>query len=203
VSKLDKEGMLISDRITPRRFQGIEKGSRELEQIVGIIIHQTDSSTIQATLNAYNSGGNGAHFLIGKDGHIYQTASVLQTCYHVGKLIKSKCLEIDASSCDIDTAKLKLLTWRQRINAIDKHERSKSYPARYPVNADSIGIEIVGKSIDSETYEAVTAEQNSSLQFLLDELYSVFTKITSEDVYRHPTVSYKNPGEAKSAVWKK
>jgi hypothetical protein len=39
VSKLDKEGMLISDRITPRRFQGIEKGSRELEQIVGIIIH--------------------------------------------------------------------------------------------------------------------------------------------------------------------
>ena len=48
-------------------------------------------------LNAYNSGGNGAHFLIGKDGHIYQTANLLQTCYHVGKLIKSKCLEIDAS----------------------------------------------------------------------------------------------------------
>jgi hypothetical protein len=51
VSKLDKEGMLISDRITHRRFQGIEKGSRELEQIVGIIIHQTDSPTAQATLN--------------------------------------------------------------------------------------------------------------------------------------------------------
>ena len=62
MSKLDKEGMLISDRITHRRFQGIEKGSRELEQIVGIIIHQTDSPTAQATLNAYNSGGNGAFF---------------------------------------------------------------------------------------------------------------------------------------------
>lgn len=79
MSKLDKEGMLISDRITHRRFQGIEKGSRELERIVGIIIHQTDSPTAQATLNAYNSGGNSAHFLIGKDGHIYQTASLLQT----------------------------------------------------------------------------------------------------------------------------
>lgn len=55
--------------------------------------------------------------------------------------------------------------------------------------------------IDDKTYEAVTAAQNSSLQWLIEELYAQFN-LKAEDVYRHPTVSYKNPGEASSAIWK-
>jgi N-acetyl-anhydromuramyl-L-alanine amidase AmpD len=55
------------------------------------------------------------------------------------------------------------LSWSARIKALDTHERAKSYPNRYPVNSDSVGIELVGKHIDDKAYEAVTSQQNSSL----------------------------------------
>jgi hypothetical protein len=61
-------------------------------------------------------------------------------------------------------------------------------------------VEIVGKSIDAKTYEAVSAAQNASLGWLLGELFLVFT-LGKTDVYRHPEVSYKNPGEAAGATW--
>ena len=123
-------------------------------------------------------------------------------CYHVGKLIKSKCLTINKSTCDTSAmAKMLAMSWTSQINAIDAHERAKPYPDRYPVNNDSIGIELVGLHIDDKSYEDVTAAQNASLQWLIDELYLQFN-LKSSDVYRHPTVSYKNPGEASSALWK-
>ena len=58
----------------------------------------------------------------------------------------------------------------------------------------------VGKHLDDTQYEAVTPAQNTSLQWLLGELYSHFS-LTKADIYRHPEVSYKNPGEAKGASW--
>ena len=81
------------------------------------------------------------------------------------------------------------------------NDRAKSYPDRYPVNSDSIGIELVGKHIDSKRYETVTSTQNTSLQWLLGELYNHFS-LTSSDIYKHPEVSYKHPGEASTATWK-
>ena len=87
-----------------------------------------------------------------------------------------------------------------QFKAMDSHERLKAYPERYPVNSDSVGIEIVGKHIDDKQYEAVTPAQNESLKWLLGELYRHFS-LTGSDVYRHPDVSYKNPGEAKGASW--
>jgi len=42
--------------------------------------------------------------------------------------------------------------------------------------------------------------QNQSFQWLVNELYVHFN-LSSGDVYRHPQISYKNPGEASSAVW--
>lgn len=50
-------------------------------------------------------------------------------------------------------------------------------------------------------YEAVTPLQNMSLQWLVGELYDHFS-MTASDLYKHPEVSYKNPGEASTAVWK-
>lgn len=44
-----------------------------LQRIRAIVVHQTDSGSAQATFNAYAAGGNGAHFLIAKDGRIVQT----------------------------------------------------------------------------------------------------------------------------------
>lgn len=70
-----------------------------------------------------------------------------------------------------------------------------------PISLATIGIELVGKHIDKKQYEAVTPNQNTSLQWLVSELYSHFS-LSSGDVYKHPDVSYKNPGEASTATWK-
>lgn len=199
MSTLDNDGMLIDDKISLKRYTSIEHGN--LTRVSAMVVHQTDAPTAQHTFNAYNSGGNGAHFLIGKNGQIYQTASTLKRCYHVGRLIKSKCLTLDKNSCDSAAmATILAKSWSNQIKALDAHERQKAYPYRYPVNSDALGIEIVGKHVNDTQYEAVTPAQNEALQWLLAELYSHFT-LTKTDVYRHPEVSYKNPGEAKGATW--
>lgn len=199
MSTLDNDGMLIDNKISLKRYTSIEHGN--LTRVSAVVVHQTDAPTAQHTFNAYNSGGNGAHFLIGKNGQIYQTASTLKRCYHVGRLIKSKCLTLDKNSCDSAAmATILAKSWSNQIKALDAHERQKSYPYRYPVNSDALGIEIVGKHVNDTQYEAVTPAQNEALQWLLTELYFHFT-LTKTDVYRHPEVSYKNPGEAKGANW--
>ncbi|MGQ5490236.1 peptidoglycan recognition protein family protein [Thauera sp. ZXT1-4] len=199
MTTLNSEGMFVSPSIRHRRFHTIEHG--KLDAIKAIVLHQTDSSTAEATFNAYQSGSNGAHFLIDTDGRIYQTASAHKRCYHVGRLIKSRCLEIKPFSCaDAELAKAKALRWAARVKEIDKIERTKKYPDRFPVNSDSLGIELVGRHINDTTYEAVSSTQSSSLRWLLNLLYQTFT-IGSDDTFRHPQVSYKNPGEAASAKW--
>ena len=200
MSKINNDGILIDSRVISQRFQSIEYG--KLTGIAAIVVHQTDAPTLNHTFNSYRAGGNGAHFLIDKNGQIYQTASLNMRCYHIGRLIKSKCLAISKNNCGSATmAKMLAMSWTQQIKAIDAHERQKSYPDRYPVNADSIGIELVGASVDAKTYEVVTPLQNMSLQWLIEELYNHFG-LTASDVYRHPEVSYKHPGEASTAVWK-
>lgn len=54
---------------------------------------------------------------------------------------------------------------------------------------------------DEVRYQDVKLLQNNSLNWLIGELYELFG-IDKEDVFRHPTISYKNPGEAASARWK-
>lgn len=200
MSTINNDGMLVNNKVTLRRFHNIEHGV--LPSIQAIVVHQTDAPTAQHTFNSYKSEANGAHFLIDKNGHIYQTASIKKRCYHVGRLIKSKCLTINKNSCNSESmAKILTMSWATQIKVLDAHERAKKYPHRYPINSDSIGIELVGKHIGPKKYETVTAQQNMSLQWLISELYR-HLNITSNDVYRHPEVSYKNPGEASTATWK-
>jgi N-acetyl-anhydromuramyl-L-alanine amidase AmpD len=200
MTTLDKDGMLVDPKVMIRRFTSIEHG--RLLAVKAIVVHQTDAPTTQATFNAYAAGGNGAHFLLDKDGTIYQTASMYSRCYHVGKLIRSKCLEITPATCkDPALAKALTLKWSAQVSAIDSRERTKSYPDRFPTNSDSVGIELVGKSTGPKSYEAVTASQQVSLQWLIDQVYVLFS-LGKSDVYRHPEVSYKNPGEAATASWK-
>ncbi|QLG96363.1 N-acetylmuramoyl-L-alanine amidase [Pseudomonas yamanorum] len=174
----------------------------DLQGVHALVIHQTDAPTAQHTFNGYLAKGSGAHFLVEKNGVIYQTASLKKRCYHVGRYIRSKCLAIDKASCDsTQMARIQALSWTLQIRALDQHERTKNYPERYPMNSDSVGVELVGKHLDSARYEVITAMQNQSLQWLVSELYGHFS-LTSDDVYKHPQVSYKHPGEASSAVWK-
>ncbi|WP_240754345.1 N-acetylmuramoyl-L-alanine amidase [Lampropedia aestuarii] len=87
--EIDSEGMIDHTRIIKKRYIKIEKGPMPL--IAGIIVHQTDGPTAQSAFNGYTAGKNGAHFLIDRDGTIYQTASLAQTTWHVGKL-RSRCI---------------------------------------------------------------------------------------------------------------
>jgi len=200
MASIDNDGMLIDPRVQLQRYSHIEHGA--LDTVHGIVIHQTDAPSAQATFNAYNGGGNGAHFLIGKDGRIYQTASVKARCYHVGRLIKSRCLQLKGSQCkDAGLATAMTLGWAARIKEVDRLERKKSWPARFPVNSDSIGIELVGRHLDDTRFEPLSAQQLDSLQWLLDALYAHF-ELDGDDVFRHPEVSYKHPGEAASATWR-
>lgn len=97
MSIINKDGMLVEGKVILRRFPTIEHG--KLSGVHAIVVHQTDAPTAQHTFNSYIAGGNGAHFLIDKNGQIYQTASMNMRCYHVGRLIKSKCLTVNKNSC--------------------------------------------------------------------------------------------------------
>lgn len=143
----------------------------------------------------------GAHFLIDTDGTIYQTASLLKQAWHVGKL-RSRCLaELSCSA-----AELKLL---KKFNPSGTHRRemAKSVPYRYPYIQVIIGIEIVGQALpltepnpDKRTYETLTKEQSASLKWLIQEL-RLSLSVPLTEVFRYPTVSYKNKTEALSASW--
>jgi len=199
MSSINADGMLNDVRVIQRRFPSIEHG--RLAQVRAIVVHQTDSTTAESTLHGYVNQMTGAHFLVGKDGQIYQTASTSKQCYHIGRLIKSKCLTLSITGCKSPAmAKALALTGVSQFRAIDSVERQKNYPDRYPVNSDSVGIEMVGRHIDDNHYEPLTGAQDESLHWLLRELFTHFA-LRASDVYRHPEVSYKNPGEARSAAW--
>ena len=75
----------------------------EMPKVNGLIIHQTQSPSVNSTLNSYaQDKANGAHFLIDKDGTIYQTASLNQTTNHVGPL-RSRCAQ--EKSCSPEESK--------------------------------------------------------------------------------------------------
>jgi N-acetyl-anhydromuramyl-L-alanine amidase AmpD len=168
----------------------------------GIIVHQTGSPTARSTLNGYGvARANGAHFLIDKDGTIYQTASVLKQTAHVGSL-RSRCIATRMCS-RTETQALLRMGARER----NRHEMGKQVPDRYPSNEDSIGIEIVGQAFplnetrsERQTYEAVTTEQNTSLKWLVHALATTLG-VPMTEVFRHPVVSQKNMSEAATATW--
>jgi hypothetical protein len=89
-----------------------------------------------------------------------------------------------------------------------KRETKKSVPDRFPFNHDSIGIELVGEALpgdssvpdEKKVYESVTDAQNQSLKWLVEELARTLN-ISVTEVFRHPTVSRKNPTEASTATW--
>ncbi len=217
---IDGNGMVYGNaRIQPRRFFIIERGP--MVSIAGIIVHQTGSSSAQSTFGSYRiANAKGAHFLIDKNGVIYQTASVLQRTNHVGQL-RARCLvEMRCQAAEFRiTAQF---PEKKLVDRMHRIEMQKSVPLRYPSNTDSLGIEIVGRPElppgkrpppdatprqreiyfnENAVYEAATVAQNMSLQWLVAELTSSLS-LPEGEVHRHSQVSRKNPTEAITAAWK-
>ncbi len=196
---VDKNGLVDAERIIVKIFSTIERGN--LDKVNGIVVHQTGGSTAESSFNSYkNTGANGAHFLIDKDGTIYQTASVFKVTNHVGN-IRSRCyMEKKCTPSEISTIKPLLNKYKQ----LSRLEQKKPYPERYPANFDSLGIEIVGKPTSGEgenaVYEKVNDAQNSSLRWLVAELTDTL-KVSMTEIFRHPEVSYKVKTEAGTARW--
>lgn len=182
-------------------------GHGRLTHVNAIVLHQTDSETSEPVFSQYDhKGSTGAHFLIDKDGTIYQTLPVTQIAWHVGN-IRSRCLE--THTCSPDESKFMNAMeqkekgrYREYVRLLSKHESAKPYPSRYPSNHDSIGIEVVGKMSDkrSGTFEHPTAAQNNAVKWLVSHLLETL-HLKRGDVYRHPQVSYKSAGEAADVKW--
>ena len=190
---LDKDGMVQNPKVRAARQSTIERG--DMPKVNGIIVHQTGGSTAASSLSSYkNAGASGAHFLIERDGTIYQTASMYKKTWHVGKL-KARCL-VEQRCTPVELAALK----KFNPAAENKQEKAKQVPDRYPSNDDSVGIELVGKVLANGIYDAVTAAQNTSLRWLISEIQTTLSVPVTE-VFRHPEVSRKNPTEAQSAKW--
>jgi len=219
MSAINADGMVTHPRVRPMRFMQIERGP--LKKIEGIIVHQTDTVDEKGVFGNYrHPNAHGAHFLIGKDGTIWQTASLLQRTSHVGNL-KPRCLfEMKCSPAELKPLQQALK--KPDGPASHRLEMMKSVPARYPSNLDSVGIEIVGKATlpanrpvpaglngrlrdlfigENAVYEPVTGAQQASLQWLIDFLRQSF-HVPATEVHRHPDVSWKNRTEASTAQWK-
>lgn len=201
--RIDKDGMVHSAAIRVRRFSALERAPMPL--VNGVIVHQTGGATAQSTFNSYQQSIYGAHFLIDKDGTIYQTASLYRRTNHVG-LLRSRCLV--RHSCK--PADLKVLP-KAGPRGENRREQRKDFPERFPANRDSIGIELVGeynpnpefgkvRGADEYVYVAVTEAQNISLRWLVAQLRSTL-EVAAAEVYRHPAVSFKTSSEAATASW--
>ena len=91
-----QDGKLKDPKVKLKMFATIERGL--LKKVAAIVVHQTGAATAESTFQSYKGPANGAHFLIDKDGTIYQTARLTQRTFHVGK-IKSRCLETHKYFC--------------------------------------------------------------------------------------------------------
>ncbi|WP_407291113.1 peptidoglycan recognition protein family protein [Morganella morganii] len=175
-----------------------------MDKVNGIIVHQTGTPAETHVFNSYShAGSNGAHFLIDKEGVIYQTASLFKTTWHVGQM-RSRCL-ITKKCEPSELKKMADMENKALTKQISDLERAKPFPERYPGNIDSIGIEIVGqayrlKGKNVAEYENINSKQNTSLKWLVSELIDTLNIPVSE-IYRHPDVGRKNETEASTASW--
>lgn len=166
-------------------ISALEKGA--LIGPVAVVLHRTDSYNSSSVFRSFQDSGIGTHFVVDKDGAIYQTASLQQRTWHVGKL-KSRCR--DERSCGaVEAAVLARMSFSQ----INSHELGKRYPARYPANTDSVGIEVVAKH-QTAGWDAPTPAQSTAINQLVEILKNEYG-LSNGDVYEHDKISYKTDGE--------
>lgn len=200
---ITKDGLVDAGaRVKVKIFPYIERG--QMGKVNGIVVHQTGGPTLESAFNSYRQrGAFGAHFLIDHDGTIYQTASLHKMTLHTGKM-QSRCYRTHQCA----PAEFKIMaalekSWRP--DAISKREYEKTWPDRYPVSSDAVGIEIVGisRTVEGEKdqiYDPVSDAQNASLKWLVKELAETLS-VSMTEVFRHPEIARKTPTEASTARW--
>ncbi len=172
--------VLYNGTIVQKHFKNLEHGP--LKKVDALVLHRTNSSTAQSTLNSYQHQTVGAHYLVDTDGTTYQTASLAQKTYHAGKLVQ-RCKETQTCT----EAELKL----KGPITIHQEEIKKIYPVRYPANHDSIGIEVVGLfNEDIQKYEPPTSVQYQAVHRLVDALKEKY-QLDNGDIYKHGMISAK------------
>lgn len=185
------DGWLTDPGIVRNEVAGL--GSGRLGEVNAVVMHRTDSPTADSALHTFATGRDGVqygtHFLIDKDGTIYQTASLEQRTRHVGR-IKSRCDAEDSCSAE-EAALIAARGWDP--GGTHTREQAKDYPQRYPLNQDSVGIEVVGQHRNDQ-WDAPTAAQQASINRLVNTLQQHYG-IGDRDVYAHDVISYKTPGE--------
>lgn len=196
---IDENGYLSDPSITHAPVPNITQAP--MAQVNGIVLHRTDSSTARGTLEHWRGSASkvGAHFLIDRDGSILQTVSVNHQAWHVGP-IRSRG-EVEGSITDEDQRQvLGVRGARSEWNGsaardVGRLEATRPYPERYPINGDSIGIEVVGKyDGKSQEWEAPTPEQKRAVGHLVRTLQNNFG-LNDDDVYQHDVISRKTAGE--------
>jgi len=156
---------------------------------VAVVLHRTVSTSAASTLSAFRRG-IGTHFLIDKDGTTYQCASLLKKTAHVGP-IRSRC-HIEGTCLPDELATFK--DWESRMKCHD-HEKVKSYPTRYPMNEDSVGIEVVAMYQEATAqWDAATPEQTRSIRVLVEILKDQYG-LSDSDIYEHHKIARKTEGE--------
>lgn len=201
------DGIVIDPKVTVSMCPRLDHGP--LTEVHAIVIHQTGGSSIDGVWSKYRNTASGdrtgAHFLIDKDGKIYQTLAITKRCAHVAP-VKSRCLA--EHSCTAEETKVYSailgrhdLTQGAKNRAISSIEAKKPYPSRYPWNPDSIGIEVVSMSNrKTGIYENPTLQQNVSTHWVVPALMEALS-LRETDVYRHPMLSAKNETEAQGVTW--
>jgi len=178
-------GYIQNAGFTQKPITALEHGA--LNGPVAVVMHRTDSYSSVSVFSSFEASGIGTHFVVDKDGTVYQTASLLQRTFHIGK-IKPRCR--DENTCGPEeAAALRRMSFAQ----INTHEMGKPYPTRYPANPDSVGIEVVAKHRD-DGWEAPTANQRTSISLLVDILKNAYG-LSNADIYEHDKISYKTEGE--------
>jgi N-acetyl-anhydromuramyl-L-alanine amidase AmpD len=193
------DGIIQDKNVELRIYPSIQHGL--MNQVAAIVLHRTDSSNANSTLQAYAKGKkSGAHFLIENNGKIYQTAKMNQKCWHVG-ILQSRCqTEGDCGSIENETISAliqkKGLSFGSRARNLSHHEVKKKYPNRYPSNDDSIGIEVVGRfSSTNKTFDEPTSQQLESLRWIVEKIATEYNLNIDNDVYSHGAIARKQPSE--------
>ncbi|MCF6350177.1 MAG: N-acetylmuramoyl-L-alanine amidase [Flavobacteriaceae bacterium] len=202
--KIKKDGYIDNGKITKEQIKTLEQN--KLDKVNAVILHRTVTSNKKSAINSFKTGV-GTHFLVAKDGKIYQTASLNNYTYHVGH-IKSKAYENNISlkeELKIIKGFRKLKPNKSATRAEHKYEIKKTYPKRYPYNEDSIGIEVVGMPIDKNGnstikakeivgWQSIPEKQAKSISCLVKFLLEEYN-LTSDDIYTHEQISRKTKGE--------
>jgi hypothetical protein len=184
--------------VTENPIKALDHGTRP--QAHAVVLHRTDSSTVTSALNAGKSSKTGATFYVDKDGKIYQTVNLESKTYHAG-IIKSKCLDNPTTCSAPDQQAATTALGQNNYEALANHEKTKSYPARYPYNDDAVGIEVVGKyNATTQTWDALTTDQQNSLNSLVNALKTKYS-LQNTDIYHHDTISRKTAGEGAGMGW--